>query len=88
MTAILIEKIDQLLPQTQCGQCGYPGCLPYATAVVEQGEAINRCPPGGVKTLAALGKLLQQDVTTLLANMVTQTKPFMLATIREAECIG
>ena len=88
MSKFLIEKIDQLLPQTQCGQCSYSGCLPYATAIVEQGEALNRCPPGGVKTLQALGELLQQDVTPLLKAMATSVTPPMIAAIREMECIG
>ncbi len=43
----VVEKIDELLPQSQCGQCGYPGCRPYAEAVGVQGEKINRCAPGG-----------------------------------------
>lgn len=88
MNKFLIEKIDQLLPQTQCRQCSYSGCLPYATAIVEQGEALNRCPPGGVKTLQALGELLQKDVTPLLTDLATKATPPMLATIREIECIG
>ena len=43
----LVEKIDALLPQTQCGQCGYPGCRPYAQAIAEGRADINQCPPGG-----------------------------------------
>lgn len=43
----VVEKIDELLPQSQCGQCGYHGCRPYAEAVGVQGEKINRCAPGG-----------------------------------------
>ena len=47
----VVEKIDELLPQSQCGQCGYPGCRPYAEAVGVQGEKINRCaPPCGTST--------------------------------------
>ncbi len=42
----LVEKIEAILPQTQCGQCGFPGCKPYAEAIVN-GEEINKCPPGG-----------------------------------------
>ncbi|MCY4357057.1 MAG: RnfABCDGE type electron transport complex subunit B, partial [Gammaproteobacteria bacterium] len=42
----LIELINAELPQTQCGQCSHPGCLPYARAIAK-GEAINKCPPGG-----------------------------------------
>ena len=48
----VVEKIDELLPQSQCGQCGYPGCRPYAEAVGVQGEKINRCAPGGEAAIA------------------------------------
>ena len=50
----LAEQIDALLPQTQCGQCGYPGCKPYAEAVAN-GEAINKCAPGGDDTIKKNG---------------------------------
>lgn len=84
----LVEKIDALLPQTQCGQCGYAGCMPYAQAIANNCEKINRCPPGGIKTLSALGELMQQDITPFITELATQIKPPMLAYIREAECIG
>src|SRR5690554_786774 len=79
----LIEAIDALLPQTQCGKCGFDGCLPYAEAIAE-GEPINRCPPGGEPTLARLAELTGQPVQSL-------AEPAQLplaAVIREAECIG
>ncbi len=47
----LIEKIEAILPQTQCGQCGYPGCKPYAEAIAN-GEEINKCPPGGQRLIS------------------------------------
>lgn len=53
----LIQRIDALLPQTQCGKCGHPGCRPYAEGIA-QGEAINKCPPGGTETIAELAQLL------------------------------
>ena len=53
----IVDQIDNLLPQTQCGQCGHPGCKPYAQAIAD-GEAINRCPPGGETTIKALADLL------------------------------
>ena len=84
----LIEKIDQVLPQTQCGLCGYPGCFPYATAIVEQHESIDRCPPGGIATLSALATLTQQDASPYFASMQVRSKPPLQAIIREAECIG
>ena len=55
----LVEKIDAILPQTQCGQCGYPGCKPYAEAIA-QGEAeIDKCPPGGADGIKRLAELLK-----------------------------
>ncbi len=50
----IVEQIDAILPQTQCGQCGYPGCRPYAEAVAN-GEAINKCTPGGQATVEKTG---------------------------------
>lgn len=84
----LIDSIDDLLPQTQCGLCGYGGCRPYAEAIIEKNEAINLCPPGGVKTLNALAELLAQDAAPLAEEMAKNAKPPQLAIIREAECIG
>ncbi|WP_218814275.1 RnfABCDGE type electron transport complex subunit B [Rickettsiella endosymbiont of Dermanyssus gallinae] len=83
----LVAQIDQLLPQTQCGQCNYDGCLPYAEAIAD-GEAINRCPPGGVKTLNALADLLKRDAKPFLEEMISQEKLPATAYIRETECIG
>jgi electron transport complex protein RnfB len=82
------EQIDELLPQTQCGLCTYGGCMPYAEAMVFEQAPIHLCPPGGVKTLKALGELLEQDPTPYIAEMEEKAKPPMLAVIREAECIG
>jgi electron transport complex protein RnfB len=53
-----IERIDALLPQTQCGRCGYDGCRPYAVAIAEGRAPINRCPPGGQAGVTALAELL------------------------------
>lgn len=87
MTAT-INEIENLLPQTQCGQCGYAGCRPYAEAIVQKNETINRCPPGGVKTLTKLGELLQQDITPFINEMREKQQPARVAFIRENECIG
>ncbi|PWV71464.1 RnfABCDGE type electron transport complex subunit B [Halomonas sp. A11-A] len=78
-----IAAIDALLPQTQCGKCGFDGCLPYAEAIAA-GEPINRCPPGGEATLVRLAALTGLPVEPL-------TEPAQLplaAVIREDECIG
>lgn len=81
----LIQRIDALLPQTQCGKCGHPGCKPYAQGVAA-GEPINRCPPGGSETIAALAELLQTPIIEL--DLQRGSAPAQVAHIREAECIG
>ncbi|ATH78961.1 electron transport complex subunit RsxB [Halomonas sp. C22] len=80
----LVEQIDALLPQTQCGQCGYPGCRPYAEAI-NQGDAINKCPPGGDATVVALAELLGREPAPLDGEAPCEDR---VAFIREAECIG
>ncbi|TXH95679.1 MAG: electron transport complex subunit RsxB [Pseudomonas sp.] len=80
---ISVQAIDALLPQTQCGKCGHPGCKPYAEGIAA-GEAINKCPPGGNATMQALARLLQVPELPLeLPEVAPQ-----IAFIREAECIG
>ncbi|BAN47308.1 electron transport complex subunit RsxB [Metapseudomonas resinovorans] len=83
--ANLIQRIDALLPQTQCGKCGHPGCKPYAEGMA-RGEAINKCPPGGTATIIALADLLQ--VQPLPLDAPNGAVPPQIAFIREAECIG
>ena len=78
--------INKLLPQTQCAQCGYPGCMPYAEAIAA-GEAINKCPPGGDGTIRALADLLGRDVVQLDEACGT-SQGAAVAVIREPECIG
>ena len=83
----LVTRIDALLPQTQCMQCGYQGCMPYATAIVEGNADINQCPPGGEAGIYALANLLRIDYKPLnTAHGVT--KPKAVAQIDEAACIG
>lgn len=81
----LIQRIDALLPQTQCGKCGHPGCKPYAQGIA-LGEAINKCPPGGMETIAALADLL--NTPPLALDHTRGEAPAQVAFIREAECIG
>lgn len=81
----LIQRIDALLPQTQCGKCGHPGCKPYAEGIAK-GEAINKCPPGGQETIAGLAQLLRLPVLEL--DTSRGDAPAQVAYIREAECIG
>lgn len=82
----LSEQINALLPQTQCGQCGYPGCRPYAEAIAE-GDAINKCPPGGEETIQQLAKLLDVPAQPLDASHGVEQAP-MVAYIHEDLCIG
>ena len=88
----LIQSIDALLPQTQCGLCGHrDGCLPYAKSIAE-GEDANKCVPGGQPVADALASLLGRDKLTAEESVwPTQSdgRPQrMKAVIREDECIG
>jgi electron transport complex protein RnfB len=78
------EQIDKLLPQSQCGQCGYPGCRPYAEAIAKNEADINLCPPGGEAGMLALARLLDRQVKPLSAD----PKPKTVAVIDENLCIG
>ena len=82
----LVDSIDALLPQTQCGQCGHPGCKPDAEAIAN-GEVINRCPPGGQETVDRLANLLGVDSLPLDADETTADQD-LVAVIIEEECIG
>jgi Na+-translocating ferredoxin:NAD+ oxidoreductase subunit B len=53
----IVDQLDALLPQTQCGQCGYPGCKPYAEALAN-GDAVNKCVPGGDATMRKIADLM------------------------------
>lgn len=83
----IVDQIDDLLPQTQCGQCSYPGCKPYAEAIAA-GEKINKCPPGGESTIIALADLLGVEPEPLDAEHGAEKDVPMVAIIREDECIG
>lgn len=80
----LADRIDALLPQTQCRQCGYAGCRPYAEAIARGAAEINGCPPGGPETLHALAALTGMPVQPLQGIR----KPPALAQIDEPACIG
>jgi Na+-translocating ferredoxin:NAD+ oxidoreductase subunit B len=85
--ADLIERIDSLLPQTQCRRCGYDGCRPYAQALAQGEAAINRCPPGGRRGIAALAALLEREVMPLDPSCGSE-QPASLALIDSQACIG
>lgn len=79
--------IDDLLPQTQCTRCGYPGCLPYAQAIAAGEADINQCPPGGTATIEALARLLGREFKPLNPANGAESAP-RVAWVDEARCIG
>ncbi|WP_370300405.1 electron transport complex subunit RsxB [Abyssibacter sp.] len=84
----LVDQIDKILPQTQCGQCNYPGCRPYAEAIAGGDADINQCPPGGEDGVIKLAELLGREPKPLNPdNGVAKPLP-TVAFIREDECIG
>lgn len=83
----VVDQIDALLPQTQCAQCGYPGCRPYAEAIAAGDADINQCPPGGEAGIRALADLLGREPKPLNPeNGIEQ--PRRVAVIDEEICIG
>lgn len=85
---IRLLKIDAILPQSQCGQCGYPGCRPYAEAVGLQGEKINRCAPGGEAVMLKMAELLNVEPQPCDGEEQQAAPVRMLAVIDENNCIG
>jgi len=83
----LADRIDDLLPQTQCTRCGYAGCRPYAEAIATGAADINCCPPGGEATLAALARMLDRDPPALDITR-GEPGPLRVAQIDERACIG
>ena len=83
----LADRIEDLLPQTQCTKCGYPACRPYAEAIADGSAGYNQCPPGGAEGVARLAALLGKPVIPLNpANGVERERP--VAFIDESACIG
>lgn len=85
--ASVVERVNRLLPQTQCGQCGFAGCRPYAAAIVKDGTALNRCPPGGEATIFALSELLNRPPAAPDPRFGEHKAP-AIAVIDEEACIG
>ena len=79
----LSAGIDRLLPQTQCGQCGYPGCMPYADAIARGEAPVNLCPPGGDQTVKYIAEMLGKN----FRNIPAETQA-VVAFIDEGLCIG
>ncbi len=82
----MVEQVNELLPQTQCAQCGFPGCRPYAAAIVDKDAPINLCPPGGEETVQRLAALLGREPLPLAAEDAPATA--VVAVIDESACIG
>ncbi len=81
----IVEQIDAVLPQTQCGQCGYPGCRPYAEAVAN-GDSINKCAPGGQAAIEKMAELMGIEPES---DIETDAEPIKkVAFIHEDMCIG
>lgn len=83
-----IQAINNLLPQTQCRECGYPDCESYAKALTQQERNIGLCAPGGIPTLKNIAVLLEQDFQPYVAEVEKRTRLPATAIIREEECIG
>ena len=79
----LIEELDAALPQLQCGECGYPGCRPYAEAVAREDAPINLCPPGGGDVARALANIVNAETPPM-----PKAPPALVAVIRAEDCVG
>lgn len=84
----VVEQVEAMLPQSQCGQCGYPGCRPYAEAVSLNGEKINKCVPGGEAMMLKLAEKLNVDPQPLDGDDAVRKPERQVAWIDEANCIG
>src|SRR5258706_630719 len=84
---LLIQRIDAVLPQTQCRRCGYDGCKPYAAAIAAGEAQINQCPPGGEQVVHDLAAIMQRPALALDARFGVSEEA-MIAVIDEARCIG
>lgn len=84
----LAEQINQILPQTQCGQCGFPGCKPYAEAIAKGEAPINQCPPGGEEGIKKLANLLGVEPLPLNDEHGQTKEQDMVVKIIEEDCIG
>ena len=87
MSVDLIERLDRILPQTQCGQCGYAGCRPYAQAMADGLAGPERCPPGGDAGARALAHVLQV-LPLPYDRALGRSLPPAVALIVEPDCIG
>lgn len=84
----VVDKLDSCLPQTQCGQCTYPGCRPYAEAIANGEADINQCPPGGEATIEALADVMGVEPKPLNDEHGEHSDVPEVALIVEKDCIG
>ena len=82
-----VDRLNAALPQTQCGQCGYPGCRPYAAAMLAGHADINQCPPGGERTVVQLAELLGRECKPVAPEFGTAPPP-QVAWVDESRCVG
>lgn len=82
----IVGQLNELLPQSQCGQCGYPGCENYAAAIANNEEAINKCPPGGASVMNAIAELLGVEPPSMEGG--AKVAGPMIAYIDEEDCYG
>lgn len=82
------KEVDSILPQTQCEECDYKGCMPYAEAMISGEADIDLCPPGGTEVVIKLAELFKKDATPYLKKAVETFRKPAIAVIREEECIG
>ena len=80
-----VDKLNALMPQLQCGLCGYPGCKPYAQALLAGSATVDLCPPGGASLAEKLARLLGQEQ---IAHQPAAFDTELVARIDEAACIG
>ncbi len=85
-TDSLVSDVEHLLPRIHCAQCGYPGCRPYASAIVNGSADINLCPPGGDETVRRLATLLGRDAPPVSGRGTASM--LRVARIDESQCIG
>jgi electron transport complex protein RnfB len=84
----VVEQINAILPQTQCGQCNFPGCKPYAEAIASGEAPINQCPPGGEEGIKKLAELLDVEILELNPENGESIAVDMVVEIVEEDCIG
>ena len=87
-TARISSRVDALLPQTQCQQCGFDGCRPYAEAIARRAAAVNQCPPGGLRTANAIAELVGAENVREVIAINPSLNADMKVEIDPGACIG